>query len=174
MGIEINVIEHDLPVPPGVNSYGIQSDAIGNVVPSDVKAIFDSVPNEFRNEVMIIVAPDIRVGVGIAYTLRGGGSNGTDAAYRNKAVVSAQKIIELNRHYTIAHELGHILTNHYHFGQDYPTTTTGPVYEDSDHRVVHNLMRGGGTSADEEIGASKRLYQMQENMFQQNLLEEVD
>ena len=174
VGIEINLIEHDLPVPPGVDPDAIQSDAVGNVVPSDVKAIFDSVPNEFRNEVMIIVAPDIRVGVGIAYTLRGGGSNGTDAAYRNKGVVSARKIVQNQRLYTIAHELGHILTNHYHFGQDYPTTTTGPVYEDSDHRVVHNLIRGGGTSADEEISASKRLYQMQENMFQNNLLKEVD
>lgn len=123
---------------------------------------------------MIIVAPEIRVGVGIAYTLRGGGSNGTDAAYRNKGVVSARKIVQNQRLYTIAHEFGHILTNHYHFGQDYPTTTTGPVYEDSDHRVVHNLVRGGGTSADEEISASKRLYQMQENMFQNSLLKEVD
>jgi hypothetical protein len=57
----------------------------------------------------------------------------------------------------MAHELGHIFTDANHYGVDYATGS-------SNHEQQHNLMRDG-TSIVDGIGASKRLYEEQEDMI---------
>jgi hypothetical protein len=97
-------------------------------------------------------------------TYNGGGASPTAPGYENIVFMS-------ERHwkpFTLAHELGHLLTNEGHFGQtnnpdpklnaDYPTPSP------SAHQTEHNLMKLGGTSHVDSIGASKRIIDFQKKM----------
>lgn len=61
-------------------------------------------------------------------------------------------ISKIKRPFTLAHELGHILTNNRHFGAE---------YNDTIHNVDHNLMRVT-TSPANSLSATKRLFLHQE------------
>ena len=52
--------------------------------------------------------------------------------------------------FTLPHEIGHILTNAGHYI--------------GDHKPI-NLMRDGGTSTNQEIGYSKRLFEFQDKQI---------
>ena len=72
--------------------------------------------------------------------------------------------------FTLAHEIGHILTHQYHYGENYPDQENIDVQENnilrrgetSDFRVTKNLMMNG-TSPFNTITSTKRLYHSQEN-----------
>jgi hypothetical protein len=58
--------------------------------------------------------------------------------------------------FTLAHEIGHVVTNNLHYGDDYG--------DGLQHQVNHNLMRDG-TSSTNQIISSKRLYDIQYEML---------
>jgi hypothetical protein len=69
------------------------------------------------------------------------------------------------------------ITNENHYGerfsaQGYGVGPTGPNVPQ--HIIDHNLMRPGGTSENEEIGASKRLYKVQQERLRENLLQKLN
>lgn len=82
----------------------------------------------------------------------------SDSALINNVVMSSQP-----KPFTLAHEIGHVLTNDYHYGTDYHT-------ESSSFEVALNLMRSG-TSSQNSLTASKRLTQEQEFIIFSNLSE---
>ncbi|WP_269537055.1 chitobiase/beta-hexosaminidase C-terminal domain-containing protein [Cerasicoccus fimbriatus] len=60
--------------------------------------------------------------------------------------------------FTIAHEIGHILTNHTHYGNDYAQG------EFADHNLMKN-----GTAIANQFTATKRLYELQQTMIDEFL-----
>lgn len=177
LGVDIVLNEHDLPVPAGVDqeNVGEQSGDVMQSVHPDVKKIVDAATMaSLRSQVLLIAVPNLRApGVaGHAYPPRGGGSAGIDMQYRDVALISVQDVLTENKLYTVAHELGHLLTNAGHYGEEfgYGKDNTGPVPQ---HLIDHNLMKSQ-TSTDEEIGASKRLYQHQAKRLREALLQKLD
>lgn len=167
VGIDVHLHTANLPVPPGVNPNPI-TDSFGNRVPEDVRKIVDAAATAgLRSKVLLFVVPSIDPpSAGSAYIpkLPGEGTPGVDPEYMNVAIINAQKVLANNRIYTLAHELGHILTGNHHYGADYPVTgNTGS--DVPGYLVRHNLMMGDGTSSTEDIGSSKRLYQLQQGML---------
>ena len=74
--------------------------------------------------------------------------------YRNKIFLSGsyQKV------FTLPHELGHLLTNQGHYGEDYETSK--PT-----HIKQHNLMRYGTNGVSQHVTDSKRLYGLQDSLI---------
>jgi len=87
--------------------------------------------------------------------------------YENRIIVSFKD----SQIFTLAHEIGHILTRRWHYGEDYPDQEEIDVIEKNimkkgetiDFRVWKNLMRG--TSPFNTITSTKRLYHSQENLI---------
>lgn len=90
-----------------------------------------------------------------------GGSEPPCQNYANKAFVASG-----SRHkpYSLAHELGHLLTDHGHFGVDYAAPANPNLPQP---RIEHNLMRNGTSNQMLGITDSKRLYDNQNDCPQQ-------
>ncbi|MEZ5405506.1 MAG: hypothetical protein R3F23_04815 [Verrucomicrobiia bacterium] len=69
--------------------------------------------------------------------------------------------VNFKKEFTLAHELGHLLTDNNHFGEDYATDV-------SQDKITRNLMKDE-TSETNSIGASKRFTTDQQNAVYQNL-----
>ena len=174
VGVDVVLQQHDLPVPTGVNPNNVGVGE-GNTVPDDVKKIVDAATAaNLRTGVLIVAVPDGGFeGAGRAFYPKGGGSAGIDMAYRDVAIISVADVLAGNRFYSIAHEIVHILTNENHYGEEpnYGMINGIPV---DDYLIQHNLMRGGGTSSNEEIGQSKRLYKVQQERLRETLLQKIN
>ena len=90
---------------------------------------------------------------GYAYAPRYGGP---DPFYHNNVAIAA-----VHGTYTLAHELGHVLTNLGHYGSEYEESQ--PQYKKD-----HNLMREGPNYSG--VGGSKRLYYDQSELMLKNPL----
>lgn len=77
--------------------------------------------------------------------------------YINNSFINAN----FKKEFTLAHELGHLLTNNKHYGEDYATDV-------SQDKITKNLMKYE-TSETNSIGASKRFTTDQQNAVYQNL-----
>lgn len=183
VGVDVVLNQHNLPVPNGVDPNNVGPGGGGNLVPEDVKKIVDAAAAAgLRTDVLIVVVPrgifDYDPNAkGKAYIPKKYWPQ-SEAAYVNVACISVATVLPSNRIYTVAHELGHILTNEYHYGEEigYGGGSTGPTVPQ--HLIDHNLMRGNeestGTSENEEIGASKRLYKLQQDRLRDSLLEKLN
>ena len=66
--------------------------------------------------------------------------------------------------FTVGHEIGHVLTDDSHFGEEYPSGITVPLY-----KITRNLMRDG-TSDKNSFRRSKRFVDLQVGKFRADLL----
>lgn len=81
---------------------------------------------------------------------------GTGTSSLNIAILSDTNIKNDNALFTLAHEIGHLITNDFHFGTDYskpPGATQA--------QISHNLMKQGTSLGADSINSSKRIYQSQ-------------
>ena len=133
----------------------------GTLIHEDVRALYDAAHATGKTEqITVLAVPDMRQSFGRAFLPRNTAPQ--HANYANTVILSLNRILMNNKDFTLAHEVGHVLTNHGHYGLDYENQA--PT-----HKTNHNLMRSG-TSQGNALTGSKRWYLVQEAIFQKNLL----
>ena len=188
-GVLLDIDFKDMPVPPtvlddqriqhyeGVGGGGSQG--LGLLVHADMKALVDAAaaaPTVGRRDFTIFVVrglyqPDpteIERGKSVTKRL----TAQSDQAYTRTAVLSAEDILSsseaLTSWFTLAHELGHLLTNHGHYGTTHDREDPDSIHSKgeygpdvSDPSVARNLMKKS-TQPDRGINGNKRLLRDQE------------
>ncbi len=158
VGITLNVpTPVEAVVPPELGTDGsIAVNTSGPIHPSAKLLIerFGTLANH-PNDIHVIYCKDT---TSEGLPVKGFARSKGDAKYvRNAFIGTADPYI-----YTLAHEIGHIVTKGGHYGPD-----NKPGNYDSNaapHLVEHNVMRAG-TLPFPDIKSTKRFYQRQENMI---------
>jgi hypothetical protein len=131
----------------------------------DIKALYDKVVEDEKNaDVTIMVVGDF-----INKNVRGSAAiksktDARDEAYTGCITLAMGAMKRQNAIFTVGHETGHILTDDFHFGEDYPSGVTIPL-----HQITRNLMRSG-TSTKNSFRRSKRFVNLQIGKFRADLL----
>ncbi|MBX3741886.1 MAG: hypothetical protein KF712_12890 [Akkermansiaceae bacterium] len=196
VGVELEVDYKSMPVPPAIaNDLQVQhhdgfggggSQGLGNLVHADMKALVDAAvadPAVGRRDFTIFVVRGLlqpnplEIERGKAVTKRLTAT--ADQAYTRTVVLSAEHILgpsdAQTSWFTLGHELGHLLTNHGHYGTSHDRSDPDSVPsrgeygpDKADPSVSRNLMKKS-TGPDRSIKGNKRLLRDQEKMILKEL-----
>jgi len=171
LGIKFDLNITLMDVPEGVDENEVRAyggaggsgGAGGNLVHDDAKKLFDKAAAEGKTgTVTVFFVKNMEdLSGGRSFTKRATAPQ--DHPYANTAFLSLDDILNVNKvfNFVLAHEVGHIVTNNFHYGAEYGGNP-------AEHLIMHNLMRDG-TSSGNHIRGSKRFYELQQN----DLFEEV-
>lgn len=175
----------NMDVPDGVLETEVRYDGMGGFVISgktgfyvhgDVKKLVDkAILENKRGSVTVFIVQNIGDDEPMGFAITERKTHPDEIQYANVAVVSVEKTLAQNSHpFTLAHEVGHVITNHGHYGIPNFGESPNDYYgaDPQDHKIEHNLMKGEGTSPANTLGASKRLHTEQLKMLQNELLVE--
>ncbi len=158
-GVKFDLFFSEMVAPANVDpdTVGWESGIIaeggvggGNSVHQDLKAIIDKARGlNLLDTITVFVVPDMLYEIaGKAITKRYTAPQENE--YINVAFLSWNDIGLRNKIFTLPHEVGHILTNHGHYGDAYAQKRM--LYE-----INYNLMRER-TSESNQLNSSKRIY----------------
>lgn len=136
-----------------------------NRVNPDIKALYDSaVENQKNADITVMVIRESVEKSAKGYAVIEARTDTPDLAYVGCVVLAMNTIKNANGIFTVGHEIGHVLTDDSHFGEEYPSGITVPLY-----KITRNLMRDG-TSDKNSFRRSKRFVDLQVGKFRADLL----
>ena len=155
-GIDPNNVNHE----PSLRNNGL-------LPHNDIIALHDKAVSEEKNsDITIYVVPNLRDFSGAAGRAHTERTIIAGSGYANIALISDIDVKGNDKIFTFAHEIGHIVTNNFHYGEDYATDAEA-------HQIEHNLMRSA-TSQENTISSSKRLYKSQRENSTSSILKNVE
>jgi hypothetical protein len=181
IGVDFDLTITSMDVPDGIDETNVLFDNMPGIshsgktafwVHDNVKKLVDkSIADNKRSFITVFFVVDIEGNSARGFALRKGRTHPDDILYSNVAVISARETIHDASHkFTLAHEVGHIITDAGHYGIPDSSQATADFYGDgSAHQIEHNLMRNG-TSGSNTKGSTKRLYIKQQKMIADEFL----
>lgn len=157
------------PFPPNITNSDIQTRVLSGPfktpVGENAKKIISAFGTPSIDDIHVFYCrsindPSVGPEIGRAYPeiIFEGQENSLFKNYANNLFVTAA-----HRPFTLAHEIGHLLTNRGHFvPPETELDEEGILYQNQNFVVEHNLMKLTSSETN-EIVSSKRLYQDQEN-----------
>ena len=158
---QVNVATHftlrDMDFPSGVDSGDVENhykrrSGGRQLLNDDTVSLYEKASSENKlGDITVFLVPNMQGedGVGISYT------RSTENEAHNKLVMMSDfDVRNLNKKFTLSHEIGHHLMGAGHYGTDYS-------FGEDRYVIEHNLMRNGTSQGNDSITSSKRIYKKQ-------------
>ena len=158
VGVKLVVDSNEVkPVPSSMLTSQVNATIVGpfaSPISNDSKFLIQAYGTQSIEDIHVFYCKSVsyELNAVAGYTYIENGFTGTlNGIYANNVLVSSGK-----KPFTLAHELGHVLTNRLHFGIQYSNTSY----------VVDNNLMAAGTSLTNQIESTKRLYLEQQGWIQ--------